>query len=298
MNEKNNRNGKPRLKPEERKAIREENTKKRMEENRKIGTLSDRQHNALAFLCAVRHQMHARQKAFFLSNDPKHAEFELLLGKDGNGTINRVLQDAGLPTIEINEDIFKVQTDECFKRGDYDSEYAFELSRARAFDKSDKLAEKINKQIENYLFVIDKEHGTKYRPFGAYRFPKESHVHAVQVKYRDQAFNRVNEAIKAAVIDMTNAGISVSEVWQKLQGYMDKNYSKDLFVVSISPAGLIKPPVEIARALNITNSQLIEIYQKIEHDISEITSGSITVMGTEPQKGHNIPAKKHHDIDI
>ena len=164
-------------------AKRDEYVNQLMQENRKITTLSEEQHDAIQFLCSVRHEMHKGQKAFFLSDDPKHKRFELLVGQDGRGTINEVLEKAGLPTVSLDSDIFKVETDKCFKREDYVSDYEFEMAKAGAFDRSAKLADKLNKSIEKYLGDIDRQYGTNYKPHGGWRFHKPTMSKQVHTKY-------------------------------------------------------------------------------------------------------------------
>ena len=162
---------------------RQESADKRMRQNRKVKSLTGEQHDALAYLCRVRHEMHAGQDAFFLTDDPRYAAFELLLGRDGNGELNRMLKDAGLPTIDIDTDIFRAETDKCFKREDFDTDHDYEMARAQAFDASNRLAEKINFEIEEYLRGVDKKHGTDYCPTGEFRHDHESHAHRAQRKY-------------------------------------------------------------------------------------------------------------------
>ena len=109
---------------------REERVKERMAENRRVTSLSEAQHDALEYLCSVRHEMHSGQKAFFLSDDPRHERFELLIGQGGKGAINTVLLNAGLPTVSLDTEIFKAETDKCFKREDYRSDSDYEMAES------------------------------------------------------------------------------------------------------------------------------------------------------------------------
>lgn len=161
---------------------REERVKERMAENRRVTSLSEAQHDALEYLCSVRHEMHSGQKAFFLSDDPRHERFELLIGQGGKGAINTVLLNAGLPTVSLDTEIFKAETDKCFKREDYGSDSDYEMAKARAFDRSVELADKLNDAIEEYLGEIDRRHGTNYKPYGGYRFHKPSKAQTVRQK--------------------------------------------------------------------------------------------------------------------
>lgn len=208
----------------ESKEQKEANFKYRMDENRKITALSDKQHDAIQYLCRVRHEMHSGQKAFFLSDDPRHAQFELFLGKDGQGTINKLLSEAGLPTVTLNTDIFKVETDKCFKREDFNSDYDYEMARARAFDHSAELAENLNTSIETYLENIDRTYGTKYKPYGKFRFYKETKTEHVQAKY--ERMERMNEK-KRVFVDMDGTLAKFNPV-STLEDLMEPGYFRNL----------------------------------------------------------------------
>ena len=232
--------------------------------------LTFKQKEALEYLANVRHQMHSRKKAFFLSDDPKHSTFELFLGKDGDGIINKILQEAGLPTIDIDRDIFKVPTDRCFKREDYMSDYDFEISRALAFDRSDDIAEKINSQIEEYLGKIDQQFGTRYKPSGYKRFYKPDHVQLVQKKFAGQAYIRADQAIKTTLATLIQKGYTPYDCYSKIQQYIDKHYPHDLFVITTCPPGLVKPPKEVMKHYGVTYENLRILYNDIEMHVPDL----------------------------
>lgn len=167
----------------------EDNVKYIMQKNRQITTLTEKQHDALEFLCSARHELHNDEKAFFLTDDPKYKDFEHLLGVNGNGIINRMLIDVGLPQIDYPTDIFKVKTADAFKREDYPSEFLYELDKATACDKSKKIAENLNKHIELYLREVDIKYGTKYAPVGFYRYYKEPEAERVMRHFRANPSN-------------------------------------------------------------------------------------------------------------
>lgn len=129
---------------------------RKMEENRLVETLTEEQHDVLAWLCNLRHEMHTNQHPLFLNES---AEFSEIWQKYEE--IYDKLTDCGLDTIELpaSEDIpcdFDLEIDSDF---DYEETYGDFV----------KIMEDINNRIEVYLHDIDKKHGTEYCPTGATR---------------------------------------------------------------------------------------------------------------------------------
>lgn len=154
--------------------------------NRQKTTLTPSQHDALDYLCAVRHEMHSKQRGFYLSDDPHHNNFELYIGKNGDGVLNQVLASVGLPLLHYNKDIFKVLEGHEFDRMEFKSDYEFEMYKAQFYDKSKEIIEELNTRIEGYLKKVDREHGTHYCPVGKYRVETKKDVDRVTREYAAQ----------------------------------------------------------------------------------------------------------------
>lgn len=127
-----------------------------MSENAEIETLTEEQHDALRELCRIRHEMHCNQDDFFYSEHSNHSTFWHYIDE----TINSILTDANLPSINFDIDICDYELD--YEVDYYDEPEQFEA----AYDKCIKMASHVNDLIENYLLQIDKEHGTSYCPTG------------------------------------------------------------------------------------------------------------------------------------
>ena len=147
----------------------EEYLKWRSEKNRKVKTLTPKQHDALELIAKARHEMHKDQKAFILSDSPKHSQFEHYIGPHGKGSLNRTLQNAGLPVINFPKDIYKVLVKDAVKRDDFASDYEYQIALAKHLDKDKQLTEQLNSVIEAYLRKIDAVHHTRYCPSGKHR---------------------------------------------------------------------------------------------------------------------------------
>lgn len=134
---------------------------KRMEENRKVSTLTEEQHNALAEICRIRHELHCNHETLFneeAANCVLYNEYS---------TINEILTKASLEKISELPDI-----EDIISTLDYDID-SEGLNLEEWWDKYYPVAceqwEEINRKIENYLAIIDKKHGTNYAPSGATR---------------------------------------------------------------------------------------------------------------------------------
>ena len=129
---------------------------RKMEENMLIGTLTETQHDALAWLCSLRHEMHTNQHHLFLSETAEYSEIWTKYD-----AINGKLTDCGLDTIELPDGTDIPCDFDC----DDDSDFDYE----ETYGEFVKIMEDINNRIEAYLHDIDKKHGTDYCPTGKSR---------------------------------------------------------------------------------------------------------------------------------
>lgn len=129
-----------------------ENAHKRNFEQKEIATLTEEQHEALAQVCSIRHELHTNQKSLFCSESSKYSTLLNYL----DGGIKEILNSAKLKN-SLSWNIVDLPSD-------YDCEDSDKgLSEVFSF------VEKVNSEIENYLREIDKTHGTNYCPTGALR---------------------------------------------------------------------------------------------------------------------------------
>ena len=154
---------------------------RRMDENRKAETLTEVQHDALAWLCSYRHELHCNHERLF------SAEFS---GEYDPEKINDRLREAGLPEFEdlpnpedipSDMDYFELMSDEEreewerkadeFNKDNPDStmqyngfSYWIEMSYEHA--NFINLMNEANDAIECYLAEIDNEHGTNFSVYG------------------------------------------------------------------------------------------------------------------------------------
>lgn len=137
-------------------------------------TLTEEQHDALAEVCRMRHELHGDSRSLYASESSNHDRWIAWLGcdeSDENGKINDVLVSAGLPRIsaiavpcDIPCDGYEADEDEV----DEDGCITDEALSARLADVG-RFAESVNTRIEKYLKEIDTVHGTSYCPSGALR---------------------------------------------------------------------------------------------------------------------------------
>ena len=136
---------------------------KLMKENAEVETLTEDQHNALAELCRIRHQIHTSADSFF--NDESASFNELwdyiYSGTEQYGYIDKLLNNNNLPIINFSINIF----DYCTTSDYSDLGFTYE----EAMEQINELVEAVNAKIENYLMQIDNKHGTHYAPTGCAR---------------------------------------------------------------------------------------------------------------------------------
>lgn len=133
-------------------AMHTENAKGRQEEMKSITTLTEDQHDALAKVCSIRHELHTNQKSIYRSESSKFSELINYM----DGEIKNILLSVGLKN-DLKWNVIDLPCD-------YDCEDA-EQGLSDVYD----FVAKVNKQIENYLRNIDAVHGTSYCPTGALR---------------------------------------------------------------------------------------------------------------------------------
>lgn len=139
---------------------RESNFWKLMEENAKIETLTEEQHNTLANLANLRHTLHTNQEILFndeADNAQIWKEYE---------EINEALSICDLDELQLPA------PDELTTSYGYDIDdegLNLEEWTDKYYPVFVEEMDNINKTIENYLEAIDKEHGTKYAPTGKTR---------------------------------------------------------------------------------------------------------------------------------
>lgn len=136
---------------------------RKMKQNSLIESLTEDQHEALADLCRIRHEIHSNPKGFF---NIESKVWDYIDYGDG-GIINTILENAGLEPIEFNIDPV------CYPSNfDYDDEDIWD-GKYKDLDDALKeiytVVEEINNKIEEYLRIIDEAHGTKYCPTGLSR---------------------------------------------------------------------------------------------------------------------------------
>ena len=159
---------------------------KRNRANAEIDTLTEEQHEALAELCRIRHELHCNQDDVFNSESCEYAEFRRNFRDDGN--VFRLLDDVDLPRITVLDISELPCSDDYYESLDADERTEWEERAELVNSQSSstmkhtgfsiwveesgdyaffrKRLEVLNKQIEDYLMAIDEEHGTTYCPTG------------------------------------------------------------------------------------------------------------------------------------
>ena len=92
-----------------------------------------------------------------------------------------------------------------------------------------------------------------------------------------------------------------------MQAYIDKNYPENIFIVTVTPKGLEKPPADMVKAYGLNTRQFIEYYQQIEKEIPGIVKEAISqnlqkiyenIHPIEEKPEKPAPKKKDRPIDI
>lgn len=136
---------------------REQWTKKRLQENARIKTLTMVQHTALMILCEYRHRLHVASDQFYdLTEEAKRCRSFF------KAQLPILLRSAGLPLLE---------TDLSFSIPTRDEDGLSEDTKHRICEA---YVSGLNEDIEEYLRAIDQKTGTWYAPSGALRLMRES----------------------------------------------------------------------------------------------------------------------------
>ena len=134
----------------------------RMEENKKVSTLTQEQHELLEELCKFRHDLHTNWESAFNDESSSFTYYEENISTYSVGNSGE----------ELPCRIEKAFGEMPFSPIDYptSADYAdYGLSYEEAFDRACDEFDKVNNEIETFLSKVDKKHGTHYCPEGATR---------------------------------------------------------------------------------------------------------------------------------
>lgn len=136
---------------------RNENAAKRMLENSKNDSLTEKQHEAISMLCTARHELHSNKR---------HAIIEDYKGlKQAIVSANIAILESGIKPMDFvgtdSSDYIDIDSlnEIEYTEDEYESEY----------ERISNELEELNEKIENYLSEIDSKYGTNYAPTGAQR---------------------------------------------------------------------------------------------------------------------------------
>jgi len=151
--------------------LREQAAARRMAENAEIETLTEAQHDALATLCAVRHELHSTPRVgevLFNGEAADHSRLWDIIDTEtqDNKTLSALVA-VGLPALDWSCDPVEYDTSFCWPEvyGTRITEDDRDEAIAALYD----LSEAYNSAVEDYLRKIDEEYGTHYAPTGALR---------------------------------------------------------------------------------------------------------------------------------
>lgn len=134
-----------------------------------VKTLTEDQHDALAWLSAVRHKLHGGFDEMWLSESSDHEElWNYIMDSIDKCKIKDRLESRCLPDIDINLDEEDYISDQTYDidLSIYASEDEKEEAREKAQEELAAMIEKIDTIITDYLENIDEKHGTHYAPTG------------------------------------------------------------------------------------------------------------------------------------
>lgn len=133
---------------------------KRMEENAQVETLTPEQHEALATICKIRHQIHSMNRENLYSVEA--VDFDMWRYIDtanyDNG-ITELIEEVSLPEWDWQFNCIDAPDSEDYSEENYEEQINL------IYD----IVDEWNSSIERYLFDIDKTHGTTYCPTGVAR---------------------------------------------------------------------------------------------------------------------------------
>jgi len=131
--------------------------KNKMEQNFLVNTLTTEQHEALSFLCKVRHKFHINMYSIIKGHGNNYLNALI--------RANDILFKSGLPKIsDIPDNI--LDNYEFIHRYRIDKN---QINNTLEFNRLYKQLNDLNDHIELYIDEIDKKYGTQYKPSGAAR---------------------------------------------------------------------------------------------------------------------------------
>lgn len=142
----------------------------RMNSQRVIDTLTQDQHDVLAFLCSIRHKIHSCDTSVIYNSEAsEHNEYTSYLDTSCENKLSEMLEEVGLPPIKWYCDFDNVTTDLDEAWEEFESDEDRDEFRADAELEIAQIIQDWNTVIEHYLKEIDIIHGTSYCPTGALR---------------------------------------------------------------------------------------------------------------------------------
>jgi hypothetical protein len=144
---------------------RRETAARRAADNKQITTLTDEQHDLIAEVARMRHEIHCSVDSMYNCESVDYNKWQWI--DNGSEGINDRLSDAGLPKIQFTyNDISQFPTSEDRYTGVIDNtDEAEEENRNEYY----KMMLHLNSNMEVYLTMIDREYGTHYAPTGELR---------------------------------------------------------------------------------------------------------------------------------
>lgn len=135
---------------------------RRMEENKKIKSLTEEEHDMLAELCSLRHKIHTSIERLWVE-DTEHLLEQLFEFNPGT-----------LPPLKLSMDIADIPSENDYygnvygDKDDYE-DYIDWFEHSEHYEEYCDVMNTINNEIESYLHEIDMKHGTNYCPTGMTR---------------------------------------------------------------------------------------------------------------------------------
>jgi hypothetical protein len=144
---------------------RRESAARRAAENKKIETLTEEQHDLIAEVARMRHEIHCNADSMYNCESADYDKWQWI--DNGSEGINDRLSAAGLPKIQFtNNDISQFPTSEDRYTDIIDNT---DEAEEENMNKYYKMMLHLNSDMEVYLTMIDREYGTHYAPTGELR---------------------------------------------------------------------------------------------------------------------------------
>lgn len=151
---------------------RKENAAKRMFDNKKINTLSEQQHEDLARICSMRHELHSKEGALWYSEGSDFNKFNRWVIGDEDDSFYELFKNVGINAEELRIDPCDLPDDDSLPTElgypDTDEE-EYQDAYEEAFAECLEFESVYNRMIESRLRQIDQNHGTNYCPTGMTR---------------------------------------------------------------------------------------------------------------------------------